>query len=1074
MVVCEACGTSVVMGRFCNNCGTNLRSAAEPSTARPAELRHLTVLFCDLVGSSALAETLDPEQYAHLLSRYQAACSGVVTSYDGYVAQYLGDGILIYFGYPTAHEDDPRRAILAALDILRTIARTGIGAAPNRQRISVRIGIHTGMAVAGEVGTGVSRESLALGHAPNVAARLQAEAEPDTIVISGTLKRLVEGFFDCKSLGWRTLPGMSEATELFTVAGELTHSRFAGVASKGLTPFVARDTEIALLDGLWEDTTNGKSVSVLIRGEAGIGKSRLTRRITERVADSLTRSTICECSPFHGNSVLFPVIEMLKRQIQRRPSPSMAEDDLGALEHFVRASGLEADPAVALLGALLDIPLAGRYEVPVMGPELQREETLKLLLKILRRSDQPHVVVFEDLQWADATTMELVHRLVAESPTPGLMVVMNCRPELELAWIASAGTRPLELPRLNDDELKTPISPLDSGNELAAEVIDAIVRSADGVPLYAEELAKSVLESEIGHQNRKSGTMPGWRQLQLVPDTLQDSMVARLDRLGYAKEIAQHAAVIGRNFQLPLLLSIVNMPEAELLQGLERLIDAGIMVEHAPGPYAAYQFNHALVQLAAYGSLLRGPRQHLHGRIVQSIESNFKDISTTQPELLAYHCELSGLVEKAIDYWMSAGQRAFAKSANVEAGAHFRKARTLLADLPDGDQRRGRELAVLSMLGPALIATAGFASQEVGEVYDVARSLCEASPENPATFPAMWGSWVFFLVKGKLGSSRSFAERMLALGESTGNTDLLIEARWALGNSHYWLGEMEPARAQLEKAIAAYDPERHRSHALLFGQDPGVAAHCYLSFVYWMLGRPQDSAAALASASSIAEALDHPFTTAWPMAFQILLSSHDHDPQTGLVWAERLIRFSEEQKQQYWLQAAIIIRGWSLAGLGELTEGVKEMRRGIASYTATGAGVSLPHFYGLLAETLVDAARYEEADQILDLAFDHARSNMERASEVNLWRIKANLLRARDRSASMQVIEYLGTALRIAEHCAAWAPGLRAAAALHRSFAEHRPDMLQSSPLPRLLNRFPSAASSRYLMDARALVSHST
>jgi adenylate cyclase len=336
----------------------------------------------------------------------------------------------------------------------------------------------------------------------------------------------------------------------------------------------------------------------------------------------------------------------------------------------------------------------------------------------------------------------------------------------------------------------------------------------------------------------------------------------------------------------------------------------------------------------------------------------------------------------------------------------------------------------------------------------------------------MWGSWVFFLVKGKLGNSRRFAEKMLTLGEGTGSSDLLVEARWALGNSHYWLGEMEAARTQLEMAVAAYDPGRHRSHALLFGQDPGVAAHCYLSFVYWMLGRPQDSAAALASAGAIAESLDHPFTTAWPMAFQILLSSHDHDPQTGLSWSERLIRFSEEQKQQYWLQAAIIIRGWSLAGLGNVADGVQEMRRGIASYAATGAGVSLPHFYGLLAETLVEARQYDEATQALELAFDHARANMERAAEVNLWRIKGNLLFASDRSAATEAIDCYGTALRVAEHCAALAPGLRAAAALHRALAEHRPAMLQASPLPGMLNRFPAGASSRYLKDARTLLAH--
>jgi class 3 adenylate cyclase/predicted ATPase len=1073
MASCPGCGFELATSTSaCERCGASPPHARKSAEAGSGALRHLTVLFCDLAGSSKIAERLDPEAYFEFVRSYQSICSGAIGAFDGYVAQYLGDGVLAYFGYPTAHEDDPRRAILAALKILAGVEERAASAPRSEPPMVVRIGIHTGTVVTGEIGVGTARESLALGHTPNVAARLQGVAEPGTVVISAAVLRLASGYFHYRSLGVRKLQGMADEVEVFAVEGERSHSRFEALSARGLTPFVGRDTELRALHAAWERASRGEHASVLIRGEAGMGKSRLTRCAIEHVEAGASGVTVLESSPFHSNTVLFPVVDLLKRQWLRRPAGAATRPVIDALAALADQSGLDRRRAVPLLAALLDLPPDPDYPLPVMGPELQREETLRVLLRVMLAVPRPHLLVFEDLQWADATSLELLSRLIQDGPA-GLLLVANCRPEFELPWASSGETSVLTLERLTDAELRSLIARVDSAHELPGALVEPIARVTDGIPLFVEELTKSMLESAAASKAR-GGVAPFELQpLHPVPETLQDSLVARLDRLGDAKDIAQRAAVIGRRFDHALLLRVSDVDERALQEGLDRLTAAGLLFSVGPAPAAVYQFKHALIQLAAYNSLLRSVRADLHRRIVRALEQHFAEVWTTDPELVAHHCELGQLPGPAIASWMRAGQRAFERSANIEASAHFKRARALLSEMPPA-QALELELQILARLGPALIATTGFASPEVGEVYGRALAVCQMLPNKPATFPALWGSWVFFLVKGELTTSLGFAQDMLGLAEQTGDSSLMIEARWTTGNSYYWLGRLREADQQLAAAEAVYTPEGHARHAFLFGQDPGVAAHCYHSFVYWMLGRPADSEAAILSAERIARALNHPFTTAWPMAFRILLASHRGDAATGLEWADRLIQFSEEQKQQYWLQAAIIIRGWARARLGNPEAGIEEMRRGMAAYSGTGAGVSLPHFQGLLCEALLDSGRLSEAEVALAAAFESARRNGERLGEIELWRIQARLLQAGTGGAPERVIECYRTAISIAQECEAWAPGLRAAAGLHRFLVEHRMNIGSPSPLPALLRRFPDEVDFPELAQARALLGPTT
>lgn len=1057
MVKCSSCGAQVVEASFCGSCGAPL-SPASAAIHRSAEQRHLTVLFCDLIDSTGLCEALGQEEYAYLLKEYHDLTVAAIKPLEGHVAQYLGDGILLYFGYPAAHEDDSRRAILAGQAILAAVQRHNAGLGPQGRPIEVRMGIHAGMIVAGGVGPDATKDDLALGQAPNIAARLQSLAAPGTIVVSDTVHGLVEGFFSFVELGTHKLKGISEAIELFQVVDKVTRSRFDASAARGLTPFVGRREELAKLRELWRKTCAGDSGVVLIRGEAGIGKSRLARLIAEDALRGDATLTDCECSPYHLNTTLHPIVEALTRLLGLADAHT-ADDRLDRLELFLNKREVELAAAVPLIASLMGIAFEPRYALPPMGPELLREETLKLLLALVRQAARPHLIVLEDLQWADATTLELVRRLIEERIPDSVMMVMNCRPEFTPAWGNEHVSCNLELERLQGEDLKALIARVTLKQQLSPAIAEQIARTSDGIPLFAEELTKAMLESGADKQQTPTPTPTQ------VPTSLQDSLMARLDRLGSAKELAQRAAVIGRRFQYSVLLGIANVAEAEVRGGLERLIGAGLVFAGGSAPHTLYEFKHALVQVAAYESLLRRVRQELHRRVVVTLETASPETVANQPELLAHHCQLGGLADKAIDYWLAAGMSAFARSANIEAAAHLRAGRALLDQSDDVDQRRQRELRLLSVLGPALIATAGFAAAEVGGVFERGRVLCEAASGDPDTFPVLTGSWVFFLVRGELELSRRYAEEMLALGKLTGNDHFLIEARYSLGNSHYWLGDVEAAREELQTAAVLYDPVRHASHALLFGQDPGVTAQCYLSFTLWMLGRPDESTAALAAAVRTAEPLNHPFTTAWPKAFRTLLHSYRNEPEQARAAAEDLVAFSLEQQQQYWLAAGVIVSGWGMAHAGKVDEGIAQMQTGIARYAAAGAGVSLPHFYGLLTEVLTMAGRLDEAQASLDRAFETVRANKEGVSESALWRIKGALLEARHPA---DAIACYRRAVDLPQAPAVLAPRLRAATALHLALGRQGHDTLRGSPLAALVARYPAGATTPDLTAARA------
>jgi predicted ATPase/class 3 adenylate cyclase len=1066
---CLRCATDGPPGaRFCAICGARLSAPAAPPEG---ERRQISVLFCDLVGSTAHAEQLDPEELLDVLREYQRTCVEAVERFEGHVAQYLGDGVLAYFGYPLAHEDDPRRAVLAGLAILESLERLNERNAPSGRRpLAARIGIHTGPVVTGEVGAGDRRETLALGQTPNLAARLQAAAEPNTIVVSDATHRLVERFFAFQDLGRHALKGLSTPERIFRVSGRVSPaSRFEATVTGGLTPFISRETEMARLEEAWAAALAGSGRVLVLEGDAGVGKSRLVRRLEAvAVERSGTGVTAWFCSPYHSNSALFPVIDALERALDL-PHARGPDERLARLQALVAHRNLPEHPGAPLLADLLSIPRGDRYPALGLTPERQKQETLAILARLVLdpASDRPALLIVEDLHWADPTTLELLGQLVAQARRSRLLALVTTRSGLRTSWSDSAPPERLTVSGLPPAAVRELVRSVAHGKRLPPEIVERISEVTDGVPLYVEEFTRTVLESDALTEWEDRFEMHGALPPGAIPSTLRDSLTARLDRLGPARGIAQHAAVIGRRFDTALLATVSPESGTVLDEGLARLLETGLVYRINTPSGAEYEFKHALVHAAAYESLLRRTRQQLHARLGKALEERFLEGAPIQPDLLAYHWSEAQDWTRAIDYWLLAGRRSLVRSANREAIAHLRAGLGRLPHLRTDSERDAVELRLLTTLGPALIATTGFASSEVGEVYARARALCAMLDDQPEFFPALWGSWVFHLVRGELQVARGFAEQMLRLGEQTGDSAMLVEARWTLADALYWLGDLRSADGHLRAAAEIYDPARHRANALLYGQDPGVATECYRAYVQWMLGYPDRAVEALERARALAAACDHPFTSGWALAFRFMVHMFRQEPEAAADAAERTIAFCTEQSHPFWLAAAVIVRGWARAQTGDREAGIAQMREGIALYETIGSVVVQPLWLGLLASTLLDAGRVGEAREALDRGFARARQSAERISEIDLWRIRGELL-ARESPADLDGPQAsFEQALALATRCEARSLGLRAATALHRLLASRGGAALAGSPLPAILASFTEGLDTRDLVAAR-------
>jgi class 3 adenylate cyclase len=646
-----------------------------------AERRQLTVLFCDLVDSTTLARQLDPEDYREVVRAYQATCTDVIQRFDGYIAQYLGDGLLVYFGYPQAHEDDAQRAVRACLEILGALAALQARLAADKGIwLAVRLGVHTGLVVVGAMGAGGRQEALALGDTPNIAARLQGLAAPDTVVVSDATWRLVQGYFACDDLGQQTLKGVETPVRVYRVLGTSgAQSRLDIVSPRGLTPLVGREAEMAVLRERWAQARDGLGQVVLLSGEAGIGKSRLVQVLQEHIAAEPHTRLEWRCSPYAQQSPLHPVIAHLHRLLCWRPDDTSTEK-LHTLEETLAAYGLALSEMVPLFATLLSLPLPERYPPLTLTPQRQRQKTLGALLAwfLAEAARQPVLFVVEDLHWIDPSTLEFLTLLIDQGPTSRLLTLLTCRPEFRSPWGFRAHLTPLTLNRLPRPQIPQMIGRITGGKALPPEVVEQIVAKTDGVPLFVEELTKMVLESGLLREGEDRYDLTGPLPPLAIPATLHDSLMARLDRLAAVKDVAQLGATIGRTCAYELLQAVSPLDGATLQHGLRQLVDAELVYQRGVPPQATYTFKHALIRDAAYQSLLRSTRQQLHQRLAQGLAERFPETAETQPELLAHHYTEAGLSAPAVVYWQQAGQKAVERSANVEAISHLTKGLELL------------------------------------------------------------------------------------------------------------------------------------------------------------------------------------------------------------------------------------------------------------------------------------------------------------------------------------------------------------------------------------------------------------
>jgi predicted ATPase/class 3 adenylate cyclase len=986
-----------------------------------AERRQLTVMFCDLVGSTALSTQLDPEELREVIRAYRETCATIIRRFDGYLAKYLGDGLLVYFGYPLAHEDDAQRAVRAGLEIVAAfqpsssaghevpspLAGEGQGEGANvtasavptpypnlppqgkEQSLQVRIGIHTGLVVAGEMGVGDQPEPLAIvGETPNLAARLQQEAQPDTVVISAATYHLIQGYFECADLGLRAVRGVSAPLQIYRVLDESeAHGRLEIAARRGLTPLVGREQEVRLLLACWKQVKEGQGQVVLLSGEAGIGKSRLVRVLRERIAGETQAWLECRCSPYHQNSALYSVVDLLQRVLgftrDDSPGEKLRKLEVGA----AHASPLQAD-LIPLLAALLSLPHPDGYPPLNLTPQRQKQKTLEALLTWLlaETERQPLPFIVEDLHWADPSTLEFLGLLIEQVPTARLLTILASRPEFTPPWASRSYLTHLTLQRLPHKQVQEMVEKLASDQALPVEVLQQVVAKTDGVPLFVEELTKTVLESQLDVGAQRPAPLPLG-----IPATLQDALMARLDRLENAKEIAQLGATLGREFSYEVLHMVSPLAEAALQQRLRQLVEAELLYQRGLPPQVIYFFKHALIQDAAYQSLLKSTRQQYHRQIAEVLEERFPETVKTQPELLAHHYTEAGLMPEAITYWRRAGRRASDRSAYAEAISHLAKGLELLKALPDTSERTQQELRLQIGLGWALMTTKGYAAPEAEKAFSRALELCRQAGETPLLFPVMVGLTGFYMVRGELQTARELAEKSLRLAQSVQDRRFLQVDHYLLGETLLHFGELASAQAHLEQSLALYAPQQSRFFTAPSANDPGVSCLSIASLTLWVRGYPDQAFNRSQEALALAQELAHPFILAYALSCTALLHLFRREAQAAQEQAEALLALSNEHGFALRVAQGTTVRGWALAEQGQVEEGIAQIRQGRASERATGVEYGWAGDLVRLAWAYGEVGQAEEGLNVLAEALAAMDSTGGRFYEAELYRLKGTL-----------------------------------------------------------------------------------
>jgi len=1051
-----------------------ISSSVEPNTP-DAERRQLTVMFVDLVGSTALSTALDPEDLREVIRDYQSTCTEVIQRYDGHVAQLLGDGLLVYFGYPQAHEDDAQRAVRTGLEIIVAIGALNTRLEQDKGvKLAVRLGIHTGLVVVGEMGGEGRQEQLALGETPNIASRIQGLAAPDTMVISDATYRLIQGYFDCDTLSEQVLRGVAEPVNVYQVLRESgAQSRLDVASTRGLTPLLGREFECTLLFERWEQAKAGQGQVVLLSGEAGIGKSRLVQVLKDHIEDESHIRWECRSSPYFTNSALYPVIDLIQRTL-RWQQDDTPEQRLEKLTQNLNQYQLPLEESVPLFAALLSLPVPeDRYPPLNLTPQRQRQKTLEAILAItLELSEQqPVLFILEDLHWTDPTTLELLDLLIDQTPTASLYALLTCRPDYQPTWSHRSYLTEMTLNRLSRQQVGQLATEVSGGKTLPAEVLEQLVARTDGVPLYVEEMTKAVLESGVLKEMDERYDLTGAMGSLTIPATLQDSLMARLDRLVTAKAVAQYASVIGRQFSFELLRAVSGLNEAMLQHELRRLVEGELVYQRGVPPQATYLFKHALVQDAAYESLLRSTRQGYHRRIAEVLEERFRETADVPPELLAHHFTGAGLNEQAVDYWYQAGQRASGRSAHVEAIAHLTNGLELVRILSETPAHTQYELLLLTTLGPALMATKGYAAPEVEETYMRARALCQQAGETPQVFPVFFGLWIYYGVRAETRQAKELAEHLLHLAHRFQNPSLLLQAHHTLWMTLFSLGELDAVREHCEQGIALYTPSQHHADTYHYGgHDPGVCCRGFAARTLWLLGYPDQALQRNDEMLALAQELSHPLSLVQALGWAAWVHQFRREKHLIPERVEAVMRLATEHGFPYWQAQGQIMDGWIRTAQEQQEEGLEWMHQGLASLQASGSEMLRPWYLSLMADAYGQSGQVAEGLRTLVEALALVEKHEVRLWEAELYRLKGELLRQSSTDNVTEAESCFHRAISIAQNQSAKSWELRAATSLARLWqSQGRRDEARELLAP-VYDWFTEGFDTADLIEAKALL----
>ncbi|MFL6822499.1 MAG: AAA family ATPase, partial [Xanthobacteraceae bacterium] len=965
-------------------------TATQSTLPEEAERRHLTVMICDLVGSTALSARLDPEDMSAVMDSYHAACARIVQSYDGFLGDFRGDGILAYFGYPRAHEDDAERTVRAGLDIIAAVARLETRAA---EALAVRIGIATGLVVVGDLsGEGALWEHAVVGDTPNLAARLQALAEPGAIVIGSSTRRLLGDLFRLRDLGYHEVKGIAEPVAAWAVEGvSASESRFEAVRTARLTDLIGREDELDFLLERQRFAWKGEGQIVLISGEPGIGKSRLAEALAEHLGEPHTRLRY-QCSPYHTNSALHPFIAQLERAAGFKADDT-PEERLAKLEAVLAMDGLRVEAVAPLFAALLSIPVGERYPPQALSSAQQRRRTLAALLDqfedLARR--QPILLSFEDAHWADATSLELLDLTVERIRQLPVLALFTFRPEFEPPWVDLPNVSSLTLARLDRSHVESMIARVTGGRALPAEVTEQIVVKTDGNPLFVEELTKAVLEAGILIEDADGYRLDGPLLPLAIPATLHDSLMARLDRLASVREIAQIGAAIGREFSYSLLRALMKRDETALKDALAQLEDAELVFRRGDPPEAIYTFKHALVQEVAYENLLKSRRQVLHRRIAETLRDRFQTVAEVQPEMVAHHFTQAGLSEPAIEWWVKAGDRALDRSANNEAIAHLEKAISLADGLADGPAQRLLRLRLQTTYGHALLHGRGHSHPETIAAFARARELAAGIEDPAARFSAYYGMWLVSFVRADLAPMREVAGASLDDAQRSPGLPAAGRAHHVFGVTCWFQGDYAGARTHLEQALAAYERERYRHLAPRFVFDDKVVATGWLAGVLWPLGEVDQAARLLNSALSIARQSGHLPSIAWAHAYTCRFAGICRKPELARPHAEELLVLAREHGLPMRLADGSFFHGWARWCASD-EAGETGMREGLALWNEMDYRLFAPLTGTLLAEREAEAGRVEVGLTTLDAQLAAVEQSGQRWFAAEVHRVRGELL----------------------------------------------------------------------------------